>query len=46
MFNSGGILDTRTADNEPDAARVLVEMVKDAGELHDGDRFEVQEITG
>lgn len=42
--NSGGELDRRYAHNEEDAAHFAADMIREAGELHDGDKIIVQEI--
>jgi hypothetical protein len=42
MYGAGGLLDCRTASSPEDAVRVLAEMAREAGELHDGDRFVIE----
>lgn len=41
MLNEGGELDSSVVASTEAAAEALIEMVRAAGELHDGDRFTV-----
>lgn len=41
--NSGGELDSRTAKSPTAAVEAMVEMIREAGELHDGDTIVVTE---
>lgn len=42
LSNSGGTLDVQTAKSPKDAVRVLVAMLNEMGELHDGDVIQVE----
>ena len=41
--NSGGELDFREADTEEQAAEALIEMIREAGSLQDGDKIVITE---
>ena len=43
--NPGGELDHREAESPVDAIEALIEMLMEAGELHDGDVISVKEMS-
>ncbi len=42
LSNSGGMLDVQTAQSPVDAVRVLISMLHETGELHDGDSIRIE----
>lgn len=42
--NPGGELDRRPAQTPQEATEVAIAMIKDAGELHDGDSITVESV--
>lgn len=42
LYGKHGLLDKRPADDDTDAVRVLVEIVRERGKLKAGERFEIQ----
>ena len=42
LYGPLGLLDRRTADDEADAVRVMVEIVRERGEFSVGERFECE----
>lgn len=43
--NQGGELDSRTVETPVDAVEALIDMLDEAGELHDGDVITVKETA-
>lgn len=41
MSNAGAVLDQRTADSEEKAVEIMIKMIEECGELHEGDVFTV-----
>lgn len=42
LYGPSGLLDKRTADDETDAVRVIVDIVRERGIVHVGERFEIE----
>lgn len=42
LYGPHGLLDKRPADDDQDAVRVIVEIVRDRGVLRAGERFEIE----
>ena len=42
LMNSGGTLDTRTARNDAEAAKIAIELIRECGELRNGDQIIIE----
>lgn len=42
LYGQHGLLDKRKADDDTDAVRVMVEIVRERGKLRVGERFEIE----
>jgi hypothetical protein len=42
LSNSGGMLDVQTAQSPGDAVRVAIAMLRETGELHEGDTIRIE----
>lgn len=42
LYGPDGLLDRRTADNETDAVRIVVEIARERGLMRVGEHFEIE----